>query len=424
MRWVPLALLATACSSEVAGPLRLDVPIEADHRAAVIALEREGKIEAHAQALTGGKLDPLVAPLDGEPVVTVLLYTETLEELFIAPGRLTSAANGAMLPEADVELSAQPGRSDTWSLGQPRSAALLDYRFEGGQACRRFADEDLSLPDGRATWALGVPGHGVLVQTDHHALHLYKPDRSRVLLSATSTTYAAMLTEDGTIWLGGESGVIWSGTIEDDTLELEPTLAVPTFYSIKTLDGDPAGDLFIQDDGRRLFHYDGTAWTQIDQVFDRGRGVGVKRIAEKTVLSMWADCLCVLRYVDGVRQEIPVPGNSFASNGVSTIIWDPPLGFVAGSYIGEVFLSASPTADAWSKVEGTLGIKAITSFLKHGNSYFYSDRRGGVVEYIRDRGFCESTTFGETTDRDTYLAVYGDDLILAADRVFWRRALP
>lgn len=424
MRSAVALLLLAACSSDPSPALRLELPIAANHRAAVIAIERKDELEAYAQEITAQQLEPLTASLEGEPTVTVLLYTQTLAELFITPGRLTPAQNGAALPQADVELTAQPGLKDSWSSGQQRSPALADFRFEGGQTCRTFEDEDLSLPDGHALWALGVPGLGVLVQTDSRALHLYKPDRSRVLLNGDLHTYAAMLAEDGSLWLAGESGVIWSATIENELLALTPALTVPSFYGVKTLDGDPASDLFVQDDVRDVYHYDGSTWTHLDYVSDRGRGVGVKRIAEKTALTLWADCLCVLRYVDGVRQEIMVPGNSFATNGVSTIISDPPLGFVAGSYIGEVFLSPSPTADAWSKVEGTLGIKGITGFLKHGNSYFYSDRRGNVVEYIRGRGFCDATTFGDTTDRDTYLATYGDDLILASDRVYWRKAVP
>lgn len=418
----------TACAAGDGEPVRLDVPVRAEHRAIVIAAETNGQLTVRAQSIESGVIEPFVGPLGDDTRVTVLLYRESLAELGIAEGEVANQEDGRELPAADVMLQSQPGLSDTWSEVQEVSQVLSTFRIpKRSSPCAERAPSTIALASAPAKFILAIPQRGLLVGGEGGSVTWLDGARGAASIPVQNRFYDAILESSGTIALAANDGTLWRATIDSASappaLSMVKTATLASSSDVLYIDGDPSVELFGQQRDGTVFRFDGTKPEAIAHVGGRGRPTGIVRIAPGVAISAWGDCLCVLRHRAGETEEIAVPANSLTSNGVSALLYDPELGLVAGSFIGEI-LEAKVDVESWMKIEGTYSTIEVSSLARYHQGYVYSDERSVVVERVPGFGYCDPLPPVRPTESLGQVAVFGDDIVVASDVVTWWSAAP
>lgn len=412
-------IAAAACSGEPGAPIRLEVPVGAEHRAVLIAAETHGVLSVRAQAVVGGAIEPVIGPLGDDTRVTVLLYRESLAELGIVPGEVAKEEGGRALPAADVTLESQPGLSGTWSEVQEIGATLSAFRIaKGASPCAERVPTTIALAGAPARFTLAIPDRGLLIGGEGGSMTWLDPARTATVIPVAGRFYDAILEPDGAITFAADGGRLMRGTPAPPVLSLVQTATLASISDVLYIDGDPAVELFGQQRDGTVFRYDGTKPEAIAQVGGRGRPTGIVRIAPGVAISAWGDCLCVLRHRGGETEEIAVPANSLTSNGVSALLYDPALGLVAGSFIGEI-LEATVDVESWMKIEGTYATIEVASIAKFHSGYVYADERSVVVERVPGFGYCDPLPPVRPTEALGQVAVFGEEIVVASDVVTW-----
>jgi hypothetical protein len=417
VRVVPL-LAMMGCTAEQP-VVRLDLPLSEEHRAVVIALELGDRLLVSAHAIDAGTIAPVVEPfeLDQPARATALLYRQDLEALALDGGVLEESAGGRAIPAADrtVGTEISDATASGWDDVQ-RSPVLDGFRFSGADPCVRLSLRTIAIPGtGLPTFALGFP-EGVLFAREDGQLFFVDRNLSLTTLS-TGRLFFSALNDGDRILLGSTASEIWSGELDPSipSITLAQTATAPHFDDVLHLDGG-GGDLFAQSRGWFVEHFDGTSWRTLSQITDQGRSTGIARIGSGRAFSAYGDSLSLFEHGERTT-EVPLPANRITSNGISALIHDPSYGTIAGSFIGE--LLEQRTGSAWTKLEGAYATIEVTSIVRYGEGFFYSDERSVLVQWDPAAGFCPIHAPEDMVEGISKVARTGSDLVVIGRDVSW-----
>lgn len=253
MVWV-LVGLAGCGADEAADPLRLELPIRAEHQAVVVGLEVDGSpVALTAADILGGEIPPVLQALseDGAVDVTALLYASSLEALELEAGPLTpsTAVEGTRpLPEAAEVHRAHLEGAETagWRALDELPPALAAVRLPAVDPCVRFEPQRLSFGVAQPpTSALAVDDTWALIMTE--GPEVFFTDGSQVVRQDVPVPlFSGYRRADGEVWLGGDDGAIFRGAF---TASPEPQLTLTRDSTVRSdedvidLVGAPDGPL-------------------------------------------------------------------------------------------------------------------------------------------------------------------------------------
>jgi hypothetical protein len=399
--------------------LRLDLPLSAEHRAVIIALELGDRLRVSAHAIDAGRISPVVESfaLDEPARATALLYERDLTAMGLDEGVLEESASGRAIPEADRTLGAEisDANASAWE-DVPRSPALEGFRFASADPCVRLSLRTLAIPgSGLPTFALGFP-EGVLFAREDG--QLFYVDRTLAITTlSTGRVFFSAFHDGDRIQLGSTASEIWSGELDPSipSIVLAQTATAPHRDDVLHLDGG-GGEIFVQSRGWFVEHFDGSSWRTLSQIMDQGRSTGIARTGPGRAVSAYGCSLSL--YEHGERTtEIPLPANRITSNGISALIHDPSYGTIAGSFIGEVLQQR--TGSGWTKLEGAYATIEVTSLVRHGEGFFYSDERSVLVQWDPAVGFCPIHAPEDMVEGISKVARSGSDLVVIGRDLSW-----
>ncbi len=377
MRRAALALALAACSQAAPVALRVDVPILDQHRSMVVGVEIDRALTVHALSIAQDRtVDPINVrfPLDGEVLVTALLYDQTLDALGLAPGVLSpeeDPAHQQPLPRAErvARLTIGDGQASEWTDGTV-PPALEAFRITAPDPCGRLVADtvDLGLA-GAPTFALALDDRWVLIGTNTRLLpaepgKVFFVDRDRSVVEQRglpSSFFDGYRQDDGIIWLGGEQGVVYRATFTAEptpALEVTASSTVSSREDIISLVGPASGtprEQFAlttnraQDEQWGAFEwFDGQRWTVPGLRRNTPHDATWVAPGYGLFASFYRDTE-VFGARDGVEVSIRV--SSVVLGSVVQIQEFPGYGLVAGTSAGEVHLQ--PEGDqTWRQIAG------------------------------------------------------------------------
>jgi hypothetical protein len=228
-----LALLLLGGCSKDAPILRADIPLEPGDRSVLISLLRPNSIEARAYAVEDQQLDaPWMLGFEAEEELRlqVLGYSQSLAQLQLPAGPLNFAETGAPsrplpAPTRVVERRLAEATLGEWTEVGAADAEVLTRRLP--LRCTNFTVSEAILPNEvRAMFLVATRDHLLMGNADGE-IYLAKSDGTFTRLATLGRFYDAFAQDDGTVYLGGESGQIWRATLSrTEPWVLTATLAV------------------------------------------------------------------------------------------------------------------------------------------------------------------------------------------------------
>lgn len=423
----------SGCGDPEPVTLRVDIPLEDTHRAVIVGVEVAGELTVHASPVTSERtIEPIQTPfsLEGDVSVTALLYEQTLEDLDLNAGALRyeeDPEKQGPLPSADriEHLTISGGLASDWTTEADVPEPLADFRITQEDPCGTFTPEVVSLGmGGEPTFVLAVDDRWFIVGTSTRLIpgadpSVFAVDRdgnSVKLGGMPSSFFDAYQEEDGTIWLGGEGGVVYRATFSatpDPRLEVVVSSTVSSREDIISLVGPKSGtprEQFAlttnrEDEQWGAFEwFDGSDW----------RAPGVRRNTPHDATwvgpgyglfaSFFRDGM-VYGARDGVEISIEVSTVVFGS--VVVIEQMPGLGLVAGTSGGEVHLQ--PDGGGWSHIGGlsTEPVEEVHPYL--GGLVFTSGN--GLFRYVAGEDLCPAVGLPDL-QLGPSITVLGEDVIV------------
>lgn len=372
---IGLAILS-GCGDPKPIALRVDLPLSDADRSVLVGVEAAGGFTVHASPISPERtIDPIQMPfsLDGRVEVTALLYEETLEALDLPAGALEHEEDPALqvsLPNAErvAHLTIADGLAGAWDTEAALPEKFVDFRVTGEDVCGTFAPEVISLGEGaEPTFVLAVDPRWVIVGTSTRLIPDADPAVFAVDLEGNVVRLSGMPSsffdgyqqEDGTIWLGGEAGVVYRASFSASPaprLFVTVSSTVSSGEDIISLVGPKSGsseELFALTTNREDEEWGAFEW------FDGERWVlpGVRRNTPHD--ATWVSPgygLFASFFRDGTiygardGTEIAIEVTSVVFGSVVVIEQMPGLGLVAGTSGGELHLLREDAE--WAQIAG------------------------------------------------------------------------
>jgi hypothetical protein len=389
-----LALLLLGGCSKDAPILRADIPLEPGDRSVLISLLRPNSIEARAYAVEDQQLDaPWMLGFEAEEELRlqVLGYSQSLAQLQLPAGPLNFAETGAPsrplpAPTRVVERRLAEATLGEWTEVGAADAEVLTRRLP--LRCTNFTVSEAILPNEvRAMFLVATRDHLLMGNADGE-IYLAKSDGTFTRLATLGRFYDAFAQDDGTVYLGGESGQIWRATLSrTEPWVLTATLAVtlPDGGPVLFLAGDPAGapgELYAATD-QGLYSEVGGTWTRR---YSQGRPRGLAWLGAGTPRGVYGYEFYLGGLRDGALVEDQVHFNT-AAGGMTAVAHVPGLGGIGGVEYGTLYRRLRQ--GEWDPV-GDLepSIFQIRSIAPYGFGFVYA-RPDGVLEVLEEQG-CEA----------------------------------
>lgn len=418
-----LVMIAGCGSSE---PLRLELPIRPDDRAAILLVEIDGAGGAPSFVAGGasdlsppGEPDASLLPplprLDSGQILraALLSYAVPLADLGLAPGALdfTTGASGEILPAAArvnaVEVRTDSDASLPWPEVGARPAWVDALRVERAGCTELIPDDALSLDVASEVVFIQHTATRVVVGLGDGFVLNFGTDVATVLTDESDdgdTFLTAVAAADGAYWISTRDGRVLRATLGTYGTEAETLVTqVPSRGELAWMDGEfvrgRPPEIFALATGRSVEHYDGSQWTRLanDAPVDLG---GVVRLGPGEALIALGRP--ELLHVRGgtVAIERPSPTGS----AITALARVPGFAVIAGTSDGRALRYES---GEWSLLDTASVRGRIASIVPFGGGFIAGTTRGELVELVRGRGFCEpiSATTSTLSRGTTFLGV-------------------
>jgi hypothetical protein len=428
-------LALAACSDPEPERFRLEVPIEDGDRAMIVGVEVGSSAMVNAIAIgEAGTIDqPLDIgfPLEDELAVTALLYRQTLDDLSLEAGAIQAESDPEKqrpLPRADrVErITVRDGAPSEWAESElPRP--LDELRITAPDRCGAFVPRAVPIGEGgQPVFVLALDDRWVLVATNTRLLPGESPsvvfldrDGNAVRQTGLPSSFFDGYREDGgTIWLGGEGGVVYRATF---TSNPEPSLAVVATSTVGSrediisLVGPPSGAPFEQfalttnrdPNGQwgAFEWFDGQRWIQPGLRRNTPHDATWVAPGYGLFASFYRETL-VYGARDGAEIEIQVASIVFGS--VVEIEAMPGLGLVAGTSGGEVHLMRD---GVWSLI-ANVNTETINGLARYEDGLVYLSG-DNMIRWVDPDTACEENVIDRIDLAFVRsLAVLGTDVIV------------
>lgn len=411
-----------ACGSGEGEPraaLRLELPVRAEHRAALVAVESENSkrgdetsLYALSIAETTGIEMPLVGPIaDGDELaLTALLYDRTLDELYLQAGEVELVQAGASaraLPDPDTIERAQLKSGDTAAeflrvTEVPTSVA--DLRISSPFTCGDFEVLQIPLGTNSTVRFLLTVGTGVLVSAANGERYFVRADGVVPLISPQVEFYEAFVAEDGAIWLGAENGEVWRGTLAPDGCESSnvpcerldavvrarvgvrtqilsldgPRTANPDELYVLSYDGELVRLDFVNDQQRLIYDF-------ADEPHTVRRIGAVAWLKSNEVVAVFDNERAPIRFIDDTVRTEPF---ALLQDELNRVIHIPGFGTLIGSFCGRIFRNISGSAGGWELVGGKPGTDLVLGLVEYEEGFAWAESAGLVGQWTPGAEYC------------------------------------
>ncbi len=421
-----VALVLSACgSSGPLDPVRLELPIDASHRSALIAVQHDDALQTLVGAdIVDGIIPPLLhsLPEDAQITVTAMLYEATLADhgfeagpvAMAGPDDLTRALPTAnQVHETQLDGAAFAG----WRVAAALSAELADVRVPALDPCAAFNPEEVSLGNAAVpSSVLALDDSWALVMTE--AAEVYFTNGAQVVRQAVPVPlFSGYRRDDGSVWLGGQGGAIFRAVFTaqpEPQLELTAEGSVLSAEDVIDLVGAPDGPVehFAMTSNREEQVWGAFEW------FDgqRWRLPGLRRNTPHD--ATWVEPGFGLfasffrrGEVWGARdgQEMSIDVSSVLLGNVVVIEQVPGFGLVAATTGGDVHRQSD--SGEWRRITGSTSHQI-------GDVHGYEDglvflRGSGVAHYPVDGSECpDSALFQSDYEALNRMDVVGPNVIV------------
>lgn len=397
-RAIFIATLALACAAcnELEQTKLVGPPIAAGARGMIIVALQNG-VAREAWAFDLSRSDPRLwsLPSDGDLQLFAIMIDCPLGALELREGPLAIDVKGRALPSGVVLASDfTDGVQSAWAAVDP-PAGLTDLRISGTEPdpCAVFTpvfDVTNIVLEGtkhnNPSFAVPLDAHSVLVATFDGQFFRIGDDASVVRpteLSTSTPHVGAFARADGELWLFGLRGGVIHGRLETGFVAA-PSLNTTSGFERVAVDGAKDGpiELFAFTNNGVLEHFDGVAWTVIDQ------NQGNADLFKLDVL--WIEPMRAIAVVGGPSRIVRVEPSGTridtlpGSEGPVALALTP-IGVVIGGDQGSILLDApgGPRVISGSQIHDR-----VTSFATYGPGFFASGARGVGALYHPRAGFC------------------------------------
>lgn len=422
-----LTLAAAGCGEDdPLGPLRLELPVRARHRAAIIELRSGDEPGTLVAAdVVDGIIEPVMRNLEPDVVtqVTALLYEVPLAELSIPPGAVAALAPGSdgrpLPPPSEIHRADVDGAAEaSWTALSALPEDLGSVRLPPLDLCARFSPRGVSLGDSASpTSALALDDTWALVMTE--GPEVFFVDGARVVRQAISTPLSSgYVRADGEVWLGGAGGAIFRGVF---TADPEPQLTLTREGTVSS--AERVIDLVGAPDGA-IEHFAMTSNDDPDEVWgafewfdgERWRQPGLRRNTPHDATWVARGFGLFASFfregeVFGVRdgRETSIVVSSVLLGSVVVIEQIPGLGMVAATTAGDVHVQ--PPGGDWRRITGST-TQRIGDVHGYDGGLVYL-RGTAVAHYPPDGALCEDSAL-LSPDRTSLnrMDVVGADVIV------------
>lgn len=421
---MPAALFAytAACSSGEDEPrtaLRIELPVRAEHRAALVAVEAENSARGRETSLhalsiaegTGIEM-PFIGPIDeaDELVLTALLYDRPLEELYLEAGEVPLIQPGLAaraVPDPDTIERAQFVSGDTSAEFLRLTeipTAVADLRISSPFTCGDFEVREIPLGTTRSVRFLLTVGTGVLVSASNAERYFVRPDGAIPLISPPVEFYEAFVAEDGAIWLGAEDGEVWRGTlaphgcessnvpcerldavvrarvgVRTEILSLDgPRTANPDELYVLSYDGELVRLDFINDQQRLIYDF-------ADEPHTVRRIGAVAWLKSNEVVAVFDNERAPIRFIDDTVRTEPF---ALLQDELNRVIHIPGFGSVIGSFCGRIFRNISGQVGGWELVGGKPGTDLVLGLVEYEEGFAWAESAGLVGQWTPGAEYC------------------------------------
>jgi len=423
---VALLLPLLACgASEPLEPLRLELPIDASHRSALIAVQHDDTLQTLVAAdIVEGLIPPLIHSLPSEAQITVtaMLYEATLADHGFEAGPVAMAGpddRTRALPMANQvrETQLDDGAFSGWRVASALPAELADVRVPALDPCAAFNPEEVSLGNAAVpSSVLALDDSWALVMTE--GAEVYFTNGDRVVRQAVPVPlYSGYRRDDGRVWLGGQAGAVFSAVFSVDPepqLELTAEGTVLSREDVIDLVGAPDGPVehFAMTSNREEEVWGAFEW------FDgeRWRVPGLRRNTPHDATWVAPGFGLFASFfrdgeVWGARdgQEMSIDVTSVLLGNVVVIEQVPGFGLVAATTGGDVHQLSD--GGEWRRITGSTSHRI-------GDVHGYEDglvflRGSGVAHYPLDGSECpDSALFQSDYEALNRMDVVGQNVIV------------
>jgi hypothetical protein len=407
-----------ACAKETL--VVVQVPFEAEHQAAVVAVEYRGEVQLFSVDASQRNEEPILRSIEGwdeeDPIsLSVSLYRESLAEMGVpGPGPLLSSSFGRSLRRGEVRERTldQSGYGD-WAATDRWPPAFAGFRY--GDPCRSIDARWLeSTPTEVVRFAGLVPrpdGSVLFVgRTAFDRPRFYRltgAGPERLPLELDLRTPYAFPGNDGRVWLmGGDfHPVVYAGEPETGfsavTETSTPAAGAWPHWSVMT----PEGVIFSLSPTGELYRIEGARWEVVHRftVVAFGNHAALSVIGEEDLFVIDPDGFALFRYTNGTVTTEPTEIDndlSAASDRLLAVAAIPDVGMFAASDAGSVLERGED--GRWRVIQQPLilgrevwALEPIEGGVLVGGFY------GVIDQFYPETGFCEERRFR-----------YGNDLSL------------
>ena len=402
-----LLVLGSACSRT---PVEVLVDVEEGHQSVILAVQVDSSttsFDVRAAEIVGGQLSvPIIVrevhDASHSVSITALLYTDSLEDLEIETGRLTSVEGSdrppRLIPKPDsaYAVTVRGAEVGTWFPQDGVPDFLADFRLPPRDplaSCVQFDRETITLgPGDTASFALALDDDTILVGTSGLAVYRFGRTGSiEMTVDPANKVIGAARDSRGQLWIGSSQGRLYTATATGSRLEMTPVFDLGDSDAFVWIDAGPvrggseAFTLSRTGRLRRLRTANQRVAPDPIYTFDAGpRWVtalgGVARVAPGEAVAVWPHTSRIVRVLEtGPIEESPANGPA------TTVAVVPGVGTVIGTASGELW---AHDQGQWTLLEKNDELQSISSIMPYGPGFAFTADSGMFGQYVTDGGVC------------------------------------
>jgi hypothetical protein len=457
------ALVLSACHSQ-GGVLLLPWfpdPAARDATSVVLALEGQSEVSAEAHLLSGSResfelrlSDSMHADWNkGAPLrLTAFLFKPNLETLGLAEGTLPSRSSGEgatqRLVDADATVvqSVRDGSAmSPWATGATRSDLLASIRIPASaiSPCHSFSPKVVELSPDLGSYRIALAplsADAALVELELKEAKEFR--YLRVDASGVATMldppvparahYAGFLRSDGTLWMGGDGGVVDGFRLEAQRLVVTASVTMPVGHrdAISQVDGPPEGplELLALDVHGVLSRFDGAEWRELWR--DPGGRLEFKErvawVGTGEALAARGDGYLVHVRNGTVAIEQPGVVGAAAQASFQGVGLIPAVGAVSSGYssAGGYFARFDPVGGAWSLLaQPSPAVYQADSFAPTERGFIFGGENQQIGEFTGPDQLCTPIKLGSVGSWGQIVPIGGGRFVLGGGTLSRRPAV-
>lgn len=400
-----IALVATSIAACSVDPLRIELPIAAGARSALVLLERvDGGscgtlVSAHAIDVA---IQPATLPFvedyraGADLRLTVVTFDRVLEDLGLSPGLvpnlMPSSDQCPSLPASSALARIISDESEgAWSTVSATDPSLRCYCLEVPvPECPLEHERTIVFATGAATVSLTTTVAGsqrILLASTAGAVFEVSRDRMSVNEVAESRPVEpfSMIQDGDNLWIGGPVGRVWRAKLTD-RLEVTPLPSTPTLQHIFVL-AMAKGALYAFSDRGALDRFGAGRWEHLVDPLSPARSTPV--CAALVPLSDGSLAMVhegtadrVSFYRNGVLTEQIVSGSGVS---LCAATWVDGLGLIVADVFGRIY---NLEGGEWLSLGDTGFARSIVTLAPYGDGFLFGGEDGFIGRYRRGRGYC------------------------------------